>query len=121
MSIVFDSLFLGLFVVKGFDSIYDYPLLIFRQLRIDGESQHLLRGLLRNGEIPSTIFQKRVTFLQMEGDGIIDVRANPFLSQELLQTVSFWDTDHILMKDMAVLIFYGRELKTLHGREGVFE
>jgi hypothetical protein len=95
--------------------------LIFRQLGIDGKSQHLLRGLLRDGEIPSAIFQKGVTFLQMEGNGIIDVRANSFLSQELLQAVSFWDTDHILMKDMAALILYGRKLKTLHRRGEVFE
>src|SRR4030042_6602888 len=121
ISIVFNSLLPGLFVVKGFDSIYDHRLLIFRQFRIDGESQHFLRGLLRNGEVPSTIFEKGVTFLQMEGNGIIDVRANPFLGQELPQTVSFGDTDHILMKDMAALILYGRELKTLHRREKVLE
>src|SRR4030042_2860791 len=121
MSIVFNSLSPGLFAVKGFDSIYDHRLLILRQFGIKGKSQHFLRSLLRNGEIPSTIFQEGVTFLHMEGNGIIDVRANPFLSQEFPQTVSFGDTDHILMKDMAVLKLYGRELKTLHRREKVFE
>jgi hypothetical protein len=46
----------------------------------------------------------------MEGDGIIDVCANPFLCQELSESVSFWNTDDILMKDMAVLILDAREL-----------
>src|SRR4030042_5951365 len=100
ISIVFNSVSPRLFAVKGFDSIYDHRLLIFRQFRIDGESQHFLRGLLRNGEVPSTIFEKGITFLQMEGNGIIDVRANPVLSQKLPQTVSFGAPDTILMKDM---------------------
>ena len=53
----------------------------------------------------------------MEGDGIIDVRADPFLCQELSQAVSLRNTDHILMKDMAVLILNGGELKTFYRRE----
>jgi hypothetical protein len=46
----------------------------------------------------------------MEGDRVIDVGTNPFLCQELFQPISFWDTDDILMKDMAVLILNAREL-----------
>jgi hypothetical protein len=57
----------------------------------------------------------------MEGYGVIDVRTNPFLCQELFQPISFWDTDHILMKDMAVLIWNARELKAFYRREKILK
>jgi hypothetical protein len=57
----------------------------------------------------------------MEGDGIIDVCANPFPCQELFQAISFWYTDHVLMKNMAVLILNARELKAFYRREKILE
>jgi hypothetical protein len=107
--------------VERFDPAHDHPLVIFRQLRINRESQHFFGSLFRIRKISTAIIQKGITFLKMEGDGIIDVRADPFRCQELFQAVSFRNTDHILMKDMAVLILNGREINAFHGREKILK
>jgi hypothetical protein len=47
----------------------------------------------------------------MEGDGVIDVRTDPFLCEEFPQPVSFRETNNILIKDVAVFILDRWELE----------
>ena len=47
----------------------------------------------------------------MEGNGVIDVRADSFLCEELPQAVSFRETNDILVKDVTVFILNRWELE----------
>ncbi len=57
----------------------------------------------------------------MEGEGVIDVRSNTILHQELPQPVSFLNADNVLMEDVAVFILNRWELKTVHRREEILK
>ena len=106
---------------KCFDPVNDIGLLILCQFGIDWQGKGFLRGFLRIWEVSPLVFKKGVTFLQVKGDGVVDVRADPFFCKELPKAVSFWSGDDILMEDMAILILAFGKAKVRDSREEVFK
>ena len=109
------------FPVKRSDPVDDVGLLILCQFRIDWQGKGFLRGLLRIWKVSPLVFKKRVTFLQVKGDGVVDVRADSFFCKELSKAVSFWSRDDILMEDMAILILAFGKAKARDSGEKVFK
>jgi hypothetical protein len=109
------------FPVKRPDPVNDIGLLILCQFGIDWQGKGFLRGLLRVWKVSPLVFKKGVTFLQVKGDGVVDVRADPFSCKELSKAVSFWSGDDILVEDMAILVLAFRKAKARDSREEVFK
>jgi len=63
--------------------------------------------LFQNWKIASVILEEGVAFLQVKRDRVIDIGSNSLLCKNCLRRSLSGTPDHILMKDMAVLILNG--------------
>lgn len=59
--------------------------------------------------------QKGIAFLQVEGNGVVNLGSDAPLVEELSETVSFRSQDHILIVDVAILILSDRKLESGQG------
>ena len=60
------------------DTLGNVLLLGLGQLRKNRKRNHLSGGLFRNWQRPLPVAQVGVTFLQVQGDGVVDFRADAF-------------------------------------------
>src|SRR5215212_2661889 len=61
-----------------------------RQLRIDGEREHFVRGALRLGAAARLVVQVREAGLKVQRERVVDRRADAALLEMRLQLVATW-------------------------------
>ena len=75
-------------------------LLIFAQLGEDGQGQDFAGGALGFGETAFRVAETLERRLQMERDGVVDLRADFALGEELAQAVAAVGADDVLVPDV---------------------
>ena len=81
------------------DDIFD---LFVRQFGKDRQRKRIIRGTIGNRKI-FPLIQIPEAFLFVERDRIIDVVPDPFLRDELPQSIPFLNSDDVLIKNMMIL------------------
>jgi hypothetical protein len=87
-------------------------LLIFGELGIDGKGQGIPCRLFRMGKVAFFISEVPVTFLQVEGERVIDIGTDPFVREELPKFIPLGDPNHILVVNMSIVVLDIGELYT---------
>src|SRR5208337_4101831 len=82
------------------DGADDRMLLVLAKLGEDGQGQHLVRRSFGFGEAALFVTEVLQRCLQMERDGVVDLRADLALGEELTQTVAARGADNVLMPNV---------------------
>src|SRR5579863_5030306 len=94
------SLVEGALAVKVRDALHHPSLLIFGELRKNGQGQHFFGCTFSLGEISLAVSQIYEARLQMQRDGIINLRPDLARGEELAQFVTPVGPHHVLVKYM---------------------
>ena len=82
------------------DRVYNRPLFVIAEFRVDRESKNLTSGGFADREVAGVISQPGERHLLMERDGIVDFACDVAAGEVLPELISPLSTDHILMEDM---------------------
>jgi len=81
--------------------IYHRLLLVFAEFGEDGQGQDFAGGAFGLGEAAFGVAETLKSFLQVEWDGVEDLRADLARGEELAELVAAGRPDHVLVPDMA--------------------
>src|SRR5882672_2855291 len=92
---------IGRFAIKVRNGVDDLALLGLRQLRIDRQRKRESGGVLRVREVTRTAAEPGETFLEVQGQWIIDLRLDPAFLQKLAKRIAVFDPNQELIVDVA--------------------
>src|SRR2546425_5150132 len=102
------------------DLVDDVLLLLWRQLRVDRQREGVTGRTLGLREVAYFVTEIGKALLEMEGNGIVDLRPHAAIGQKCFQLVATTGPDHELVIDVAAAalgIRHGRRLDDTAGGE----
>ena len=99
---------------EGRDSVHNGRLHFGRELGIDGQGEGFLGRPFRFREIPLRIPQITEAFLQMEWDGIINLRPDPGLPQMGHEFVPLRNAYHVLIVNVKMRRLWQSDAAIVH-------
>ena len=96
-------------------------LLVFAEFGEDGQGEDLAGGALGLGEAALFVAETLERRLQMERDGVIDLRADFALGEELAQAIAAVGADNVLMPDVAAAAHFLRKYNAVDGIRAGFD
>jgi hypothetical protein len=88
--------------IKLADFLDDVNFLGLREFRIDRDGQHVSGRLFRDGKDSFLVAEVLEAFLEVEREGIIDLRSDGAIFQMRLKIVPVFDPERVLIKDMVI-------------------